>query len=814
MAEDLLKKYTFAVDSIKASANGKPMTIAFSQGDVKTAILIINITENDTALDLTGKKVRVSFKKSDGTSVMQDMTTGISILEATEGKIQIELSTQTLSAKGNVRGQISISDEVAGLVAETAEFTFVVRESIVNTSIISTDELPIIEQTIEAAKVLESVDLQTIVNNTSNVNSLKSEVETARGASANLAGRFSSVESSLAQLATVSVKQFGAVGDGVTDDTQAIRNAFLKLDEGYQIKFEKNKTYIINGQITTTLIVSKSVFVDFNGSKIKLGTPMKYFGNGLIGFIFDKTLTDTSVTLQNGYFDVSINVPDFTEGVSDANLLGGGGVLKTIGARLLKVDNCHFNDVFFSSAIGAAYADVVNITNCSGKNVGGMSGISGGDRAGDAIYFSKCGVYGDTAELIGGDDTLNKEVSILISNCNFSSYDAVPYSGTAINGNRSGRCGIVVGEYAANSKFKKMKVENSRFNNYQRTVHIEFTKGWNILLENVEFYNFGDAFLVSHDNTWHSIIARNCTFKKDIDVKGMHAGSGYVFYTGTDINYKTENILKFENCQFYGYVKPFRGLTTTTVVVDNCKFEINFMNIEYSRVLFLNSNIKANRGKVDNAIVSMHNSFVEMGYLHDANSNYYFGSSIAGSTLTEYGDLSVFNNCTLKNTMIAFSNGNRLRITNCKYLLDDYFVPKTHLDVAMSGIIYLGFKDIMELFEGNTVLNNKTATSTIALIPFTLNATALSNKTVIRNNTFRGSSFSVNDVGDYVMEVTNNKFFLDGKSITKFFTHATGNLIFRNNYFTGLSSAEYKAIGLASQNYRHSGGTMTEVVSA
>jgi hypothetical protein len=241
MAEDLLKKYTFAVDSIKASANGKPMTIAFSQGDVKTAILIINLTENDTALDLTGKKVRVSFKKSDGTSVMQDMTTGISFLDAAAGKIQIQLSTQALSARGNVRGQISISDEVAGLVAETAEFTFVVRESIVNTSIISRDELPIIEQTIEAAKVLESVDLNTIVNNTGNVNSLKSEVETARGASANLAGRFSSVESSLAQKATkeedsfVNVKSpkpplVGAKGDGVTDDYQAITNLFSYCD--------------------------------------------------------------------------------------------------------------------------------------------------------------------------------------------------------------------------------------------------------------------------------------------------------------------------------------------------------------------------------------------------------------------------------------------------------------------------------------------------------------------------------------------------------------------------------------------------------
>jgi hypothetical protein len=201
MAEDLLKKYAFAVDTIKTST-GKPMNIAFSQGDVKTAILIIDLTENDTALDLTGKNVRVSFKKSDGTSVMQDMTTGISIVEAMAGKIQIELRQQTLSARGNVRGQISITDEVAGLVAETAEFTFVVRESIVNTSIISTDELPIIEEMIEASEILGEVDLQTIVNNTSNVNSLKSEVETARGAAGNLSGRFSGIESTVEERTT------------------------------------------------------------------------------------------------------------------------------------------------------------------------------------------------------------------------------------------------------------------------------------------------------------------------------------------------------------------------------------------------------------------------------------------------------------------------------------------------------------------------------------------------------------------------------------------------------------------------------------
>jgi hypothetical protein len=180
MAEDLRKRFTVKIDSIKVY-NDKSLA-AFSQGDVKTAILNIELTENDTALDLTGKKVRASFRKADGKNVMQDMTTGVSITDAIGGKVQVELSTQVLAAKGNVRGQLSITDEAAGLVAETVEFAFTVRESLLNSSIVSLDELPIVEKMIEAADVLGETDLQTIVSNTGNVNALKSEVETARGA--------------------------------------------------------------------------------------------------------------------------------------------------------------------------------------------------------------------------------------------------------------------------------------------------------------------------------------------------------------------------------------------------------------------------------------------------------------------------------------------------------------------------------------------------------------------------------------------------------------------------------------------------------
>jgi hypothetical protein len=312
MAEDLLKKYTFAVDSIKAT-NGKPVTIAFSQGDVKTAILIINLTENDTALDLTGKKVRVSFKKSDGTSVMQDMTTGISFLDAAAGKIQIQLSTQALSARGNVRGQISITDEVAGLVAETAEFTFVVRESIVNTSIISTDELPIIEQTIEAAKVLESVDLQTIVNNTSNVNSLKSEVETARGASANLAGRFSSVESSLAQ----SMSQI--------NDSASIPRYTFNPTQNYDVLLTQMREEIAKTRkIVVTRDLSGATYFDairkINSAGGNVTIRMEAEVNGNVTAVFKKadTVTFSGLSGDLGFTNIGTGVWEKTFSPADS----------------------------------------------------------------------------------------------------------------------------------------------------------------------------------------------------------------------------------------------------------------------------------------------------------------------------------------------------------------------------------------------------------------------------------------------------------------------------------------------------------------
>jgi hypothetical protein len=158
--EDLKKIYEITVDMVKVITYEN---IFFFQGDVKTAVLNINLTDNGNILDITDCSVRATFRKVDNTSVYQDGTNGISILDASNGKVQVVISSQVLALTGKVRGQISVIT-TDGLVAESNELTFYVRESLSNNSAVSTDDLPFIEKAIEAANVLDGIDFQELSN--------------------------------------------------------------------------------------------------------------------------------------------------------------------------------------------------------------------------------------------------------------------------------------------------------------------------------------------------------------------------------------------------------------------------------------------------------------------------------------------------------------------------------------------------------------------------------------------------------------------------------------------------------------------------
>lgn len=69
----------------------------------------------------------------------------------------------------------------------------------------------------------------------------------------------------------VNFSAYGAVGDGVTDDTAAIQNAF---DNETDLIADAGKTFLVSGQIQ--IDQNSTQTIDFNGSKITRKTPVGY----------------------------------------------------------------------------------------------------------------------------------------------------------------------------------------------------------------------------------------------------------------------------------------------------------------------------------------------------------------------------------------------------------------------------------------------------------------------------------------------------------------------------------------------------------
>ncbi|MBX4147495.1 glycosyl hydrolase family 28-related protein [Paenibacillus lautus] len=76
----------------------------------------------------------------------------------------------------------------------------------------------------------------------------------------------------------LNVKDFGAVGDGVTDDTLAIQAAFNATDIGGIVEFENNKTYLVSSELQSR----KNIRIRGNGATIITnfsGVGMRLQGN-------------------------------------------------------------------------------------------------------------------------------------------------------------------------------------------------------------------------------------------------------------------------------------------------------------------------------------------------------------------------------------------------------------------------------------------------------------------------------------------------------------------------------------------------------
>ena len=214
---------------------------------------------------------------------------------------------------------------------------------------------------------------------------------------------------------TVSVKDFGAVGDGVTDDTDAIQ---LAITNGGSIYFPSG-TY----KITSTLVISSN-------------TPLELFGEGRNESIISQDTVTEDCLKYAGVSYLSCNI---------SNMQFIGGSASGIGLNFTNVYNCvwsnlyisggtagitiptscfstQFNSVYASSANGHAFSIVSDVgtlfLNCYATSVPNTGGYAGYNLSGKATLIScnSLNSGGNCVNLVGTTGNFN------FIGCNFEDF--------------------------------------------------------------------------------------------------------------------------------------------------------------------------------------------------------------------------------------------------------------------------------------------------------------------------------------------------------------------------------------------------------
>lgn len=255
------------------------------------------------------------------------------------------------------------------------------------------------------------------------------------------------------------VKEFGAVGDGKTDDTRALFKCFNKARQS-----EKSKIIIPYG----IYIISKSIeLTDFDNSMsihgisyknklplIKTTKPITIFK--MVGTIPNKTKGEITI---NGLNLKSINYP-FSKVHPFINKDNRFSGIYIANKKYVTIQNCIIQD-FYGEGINinnynqmdcdiSQCFDEVNITNCKILNCWGFNPLK--DDYGDGIYISNT---------LKGNISNNKIINNL-SECQ-----------------QFGRCGICI-EYMC----ENLLVNNNVIQGYDRGIHIEMDYGNHIISYN------------------------------------------------------------------------------------------------------------------------------------------------------------------------------------------------------------------------------------------------------------------------------------------------------------------------------------------
>nr|DAH32392.1 MAG TPA: Baseplate component [Caudoviricetes sp.] len=478
--------------------------------DSNSRVWHFHLTVDYEPLDLTGKSVQFRAEKPDKTNVLNDCK----IVDAEKGVVEVKLTRQVNAIPGHVKCLLKIiGDE--GFVLKTKTFVVDVSKTMADDAIVSSDEFGALEAALGKVQDIDNRFAQT------------------------------NAQLSIVKGTTVSVVEFGAIGDGFADDTKAFQRAIdycllslggnqeknvIEIPAG---KYKITKTITTYPQIKLTAtgfvqiesyIANGSVFyLRFPEGKMHLGCDYRGFpinGNG-VGILFLNKLytgTDAGIT-------------------ENLDVFNGNNVAIELGTRV--ADDNVFSDVRMVSRYGLQ--DILIHGFKTGMQLNGISHFMGHYKN---VRIKLCDTCVQVGEFQGQDMGTSHE------NFNFDSC-LFERSNNVIKWVRNG-----VGLVFNNSSFDYIR-DNLMIAKYGGQRRVIFNNGH---IEKIKNY----LFLADYTSGYNAI-------NTVISFQGveLHLKYGELFKHGTKCNSKTT--VSFDNCAYLRDEYYTKGYPENQYHADNRK---------------------------------------------------------------------------------------------------------------------------------------------------------------------------------------------------------------------------------------------------
>lgn len=239
--------------------------------------------------------------------------------------------------------------------------------------------------------------------------------------------------------APLNVKDFGAVGDGVTDDTTAIQNAIDAIPTGGALYFP-NGTYMISDIIQ---ISTDNIYIDFSSAVLKFAIDYSQTVGGDYSTynIMFATHDCTNVTITNGVFEQGSFV-----GASQFIWIG-------LNTYYAKVDNCFMTGVPYTGTQSVAIQTRVEtygikIINCTFVDCSGSVSMQG-----QSSLIDNCTAFiteNQTTSVPNVTDQafgIDGSIGCSITNCKVQRSAGAPYSGSTIGTNSNSTNFVISNNY-------------------------------------------------------------------------------------------------------------------------------------------------------------------------------------------------------------------------------------------------------------------------------------------------------------------------------------------------------------------------------